>query len=282
MASIDLIQVRRKLIGRVPHGRGNGSPTGDMLDLLAAIYAKGARNLYVPNGSDVFGWHAFVTQIDTSGTTTDTRVGTPGDLNAGGYAQLASGGASFTYNTAPGITGRPLAILLQTTASSHVAGFIGKKPSTATARSMHPTTATFSPGGYTKAVMEGVFYLTGSITGSDLFIGWSANFADPWSTSSGYGLGYQSGDTNLSILRNNAGVITKTSTGIAVALSTVYKYYASWDGTTLTVTINGTTVAATTGFPTFNYGNAIPGWILNGRAATTCTAYSEWHIDRFD
>lgn len=251
-------------------------------------FSQAPRNLYVPNGFDVWGWYGSHPMLASAAAAANTNTFAPlreYNAPAGGY--LGAIGAAGTLTTITQNTGttpdRPFSLRFLTTALADYATMIGGL--VAGSRFGHGWPPTNLPNGYTKWQIEGVFTLS-AVTNASWFIGFSGDFTNPFTTtvavgSSGYGLGFESGDANLSIVRNALGTISKT-TVVAVAANTVYKYLLTFDGTTLTAVINGTTVTATTGLPAQDAftANSRPVVTLRGTAAGSVSAFSEWHIER--
>jgi hypothetical protein len=238
------------------------------------------RNLYLPNGVDVFGFYGWLVAESVSANT-DTTIMLASNLTAGGYFPNVSGSGTMTYQQTSSIAGRPRALKLITGAAADLSSAQGASPGFATStplRVLYPNTN--MPNAYSRIEGEAVMSVALSLTGSDWFFGICSTANDPWGSSGVYsmGVGYQSGDPNWSAVGVNNGAPNKTSTGVAVALGAVYRLKWSYDGTTFAVTVNGTTVNAGGLPPT----SQAMGPLVNqhGRAATTVHSYVEWLVDR--
>lgn len=267
---------------RVPRG-AHGFP-------FSSPPASASRNLYAWNGVDVFGFYGWeqVTFTDPGGANTRS-LDRASFARATGFGVIVSGGGGITGNTLnTSIAGRTNAAQFTTQNSGDLASLYPYNTMVEVRYMVWPHAGMF--GGFTKIEMEGVLAGLTGLNGNASFMGWcTSNSHDPFSPSANVyslGIGRETVDADWSIVRNNNGVVTKTSIGVAVAINTVYELLLSFDGVTLTATVNGTTASTSSNVPTAVQmisatGQGVARFIQHGRAAAIQRAFWEWGVERY-
>lgn len=245
--------------------------------------AAAARHLYLPNGLDVWGFDGALATRDTT-STTDTTIGQPDNMRAGGYTHAEVGTSSaFVFNTPNGLASRQNVAATQTgNASGNTAYFIGRLPLSATARYVSTQIANAIGRGYTKWVLESHFVVR-SLVAVDVFAGaWDLTGADPVAaTARAVGLLFQPSvdATNWLAYANSGTAATKSSSGVAAATTAVTRVKVELSQGSLTVTVNGTAVTVATNLPTQLL---VPHVGIVARTTGTKDFQLEWLFDRYE